>query len=45
LNDMNVSEASKILQVLKPKTVGKILSKMESKKASGITLELTKTVK
>jgi flagellar motility protein MotE (MotC chaperone) len=45
LGDMNVSESSKIFQTLKPKTVGKIFSKMDAKKASEITLMLTKEEK
>ena len=42
LSDMNAKEAVAILQSLKPKTVGKILTKMDAKKASELTLLLTK---
>jgi len=42
LSDMNVTEASAILQSLKPKVVGKIFTKMDAKKASLLTQLLTK---
>lgn len=42
LSDMPASEAIGILQALKPKTVGQILTKMDAKKASELTLLLTK---
>jgi len=42
LSDMDNQEAATILQSLKPKTVGKILTKMDSKKASELTLILAK---
>ena len=42
LSDMDAVEAVAILQSLKPKTVGKILTKMDAKKASELTLLLTK---
>ncbi|MEA3369716.1 MAG: PDP protein [Campylobacterota bacterium] len=42
LSDMDSSDAAAILQSLKPKTVGKILTKMDAKKASELTLLLTK---
>jgi len=42
LSDMDAAEAVAILQSLKPKTVGKILTKMDAKKASELTLLLTK---
>ena len=42
LSDMEAIEAVAILQSLKPKTVGKILTKMDAKKASDLTLLLTK---
>jgi len=45
LADMQVGEAARILRVQKPKTIGKILTKMDTKKASILTLELTKEVK
>ena len=42
LSEMGTIEASSILQSLKPKTVGQILTKMDSKKASELTLILSK---
>ena len=42
LSDMDVNEAAAILASLKPKTVGQILTKMDSKKASELTLILAK---
>jgi flagellar motility protein MotE (MotC chaperone) len=42
LSDMDVNEAVDILSSLKPKTVGKILTKMDAKKASELTTLLTK---
>ena len=42
LSQMQASEAILILSSLKPKTVGKILTKMDSKKASELTLLLVK---
>ena len=42
LSGMSSSEATRILQSLKPKTVGQILTKMETKKASELTLLLSK---
>lgn len=42
LSDMKEEEASAILQSLKPKVVGKILTKMDAKKASQLTLLLSK---
>jgi len=39
---MSLEKAAAILSSLKPKTVGQILSKMDSKKASKLTLILTK---
>ena len=42
LSDMKLKDASLILQSLKPKTVGQILTKMDAKKASEITLILSK---
>ncbi len=42
LADMNSKDAIRILQVLKPKTVGQILAKMDAKKASELTLFLSK---
>ncbi len=42
LTGMEATEAVAILQSLKPKTVGKILTKMGTKKASELTLLLTK---
>jgi flagellar motility protein MotE (MotC chaperone) len=39
---MDAQEAASILSSLKPKTVGKILTKMDSKKASTLTLLLAK---
>ena len=45
LSDMKVEEAARILRVQKPKTIGKILTKMDAKKASALTLELSKEVK
>lgn len=41
LSDMDSYEAAAILTSLKPKTVGQILTKMEAKKASELTLLLT----
>lgn len=42
LSDMEAVEAVNILNSLKPKTVGKILAKMDSKKASELTIILSK---
>ncbi|MDB2562828.1 PDP protein [Sulfurimonas sp.] len=42
LSDMDPKEAVKILGSLKPKTVGQILTKMDAKKASVLTLLLAK---
>ena len=42
LSDMDVHEAAAILTSLKPKTVGQILTKMDAKKASELTLILAK---
>jgi flagellar motility protein MotE (MotC chaperone) len=42
LSGMSSIEATRILQSLKPKTVGQILTKMETKKASELTLLLSK---
>jgi len=42
LTDMDKNEAVSILQSLKPKVVGKILSKMDAKKASELTALLSK---
>ena len=42
LSDMDKHEAAAILSSLKPKTVGQILTKMDSKKASELTLLLAK---
>ncbi|MCX6052921.1 MAG: PDP protein [Campylobacterales bacterium] len=42
LSDMNVSEAVVIFNSLQPKTVGQILTKMDAKKASEITVLLNK---
>ena len=42
LSDMPSTEAVAIMQALKPKTVGQILTKMDAKKASELTLILTK---
>ena len=42
LSDMDSSDAALILQSLKPKTVGQILTKMDAKKASELTLILAK---
>jgi len=42
LSQMQASEAILILSSLKPKTIGKILTKMDSKKASELTLLLVK---
>jgi flagellar motility protein MotE (MotC chaperone) len=42
LSGMNPLEAALILQSLKPKTVGQILTKMDAKKASELTLILAK---
>jgi len=42
LSDMDAKEAAVILQSLKPKIVGKILSKMDAQKASELTLLLAK---
>ena len=39
---MDVNEAAAILGSLKPKTVGQILTKMDAKKASDLTLLLSK---
>ena len=42
LSDMDKNEAAAILQALKPKIVGKILTKMDAQKASELTLLLAK---
>ncbi len=42
LSDMQTDEAATILLSLKPKIIGQILMKMDSKKASELTLILTK---
>ena len=42
LSNMDAEEAVSILQSLKPKTVGQILTKMDAKKASKLTLLLSK---
>ncbi|MEA3330834.1 MAG: PDP protein [Campylobacterota bacterium] len=42
LSDMNPNKATAILRSLKPKTVGQILTKMDAKKASELTILLTK---
>ena len=42
LSGMDTSNAALILQSLKPKTVGQILTKMDAKKASELTLILAK---
>ena len=42
LADMNLDDAVLILQSLKPKIVGQILSKMDAKKASELTILLVK---
>ncbi len=42
LSNMDVHEAATILTALKPKTVGQILTKMDAKKASELTLILAK---
>jgi flagellar motility protein MotE (MotC chaperone) len=42
LSDMNSTQAALILQSLKPKTVGQILTKMDAKKASELTIILAK---
>ena len=42
LSDMNATEAKVILESLKPKVVGKILTKMDAKKASELTQLLSK---
>jgi len=42
LSGMDEKEAVKILQSLKPKTVGQILTKMDSKKAAKLTLLMSK---
>ena len=42
LSNMDSIEAVSILQSLKPKTVGQILTKMDAKKASELTLLLSK---
>ena len=42
LSGMDSKEAASILASLKPKTVGKILAKMDAKKASELTLILSK---
>jgi len=42
LSDMESKSAINILQALKPKTVGQILTKMDAKKASELTLLLSK---
>jgi flagellar motility protein MotE (MotC chaperone) len=42
LSEMDTKEASEILSSLKPKTVGKIFAKMDSKKASALTVILAK---
>jgi flagellar motility protein MotE (MotC chaperone) len=42
LSQMALEEASVILSSLKPKTVGKILAKMDAKKASQLTVILAK---
>lgn len=42
LSGMDEKEAVKILQSLKPKTVGQILTKMDAKKAAKLTLLMSK---
>jgi len=42
LSDMDAKEAVVILQALKPKIVGQILTKMDAKKASQLTILLSK---
>ncbi|MEA1982242.1 MAG: PDP protein [Campylobacterota bacterium] len=42
LSDMSAQDATAILQSLKPKVVGKILTKMDAKKASELTKLLSK---
>jgi len=42
LSNMQTKEAATLLQSLKPKTIGQILSKMDAKKASELTLLLSK---
>ena len=42
LSEMDTKEASEILSSLEPKTVGKIFAKMDSKKASALTVILSK---
>ena len=42
LSDMEAKEALVILEALKPKIVGQILTKMDSKKASKLTILLSK---
>jgi len=42
LSDMGANDATLILQSLKPKVVGKILTKMDAKKASELTQLLSK---
>ncbi len=42
LSEMQASDALVILQALKPKIVGQILTKMDSKKASKLTILLSK---
>lgn len=42
LSDMDAKEAAVILQALKPKVVGQILTKMDAKKASELTIILSK---
>jgi flagellar motility protein MotE (MotC chaperone) len=41
LSDMDMQEAAAILNSLKPKTVGKILTKMDAKKAAKLTAILS----
>ena len=40
LENMSVKEAAAVMMTLKPKTVGQILAKMDSKKASDISLQI-----
>lgn len=42
LSDMDNEDAVLILQSLKPKIVGKILTKMDAKKGSALTILLAK---
>ena len=42
LSEMDIKDAVEILSSLKPKTTGAILSKMEAKKASELTILLAK---